>query len=215
MALLSSRAGTPPAAALADPILCVHGPRQAERAEVEEFIRRVYADRYGAHVPGFAPTLVSLRDGDGTIMAAAGYRAARSGPLFLERYLGAPVESVLGALVASPPLRSDVVEIGHLAAGDGAGAGAGYQLMALLGPHLGGLGFGWAVSTLTRGLHRLMLRMGIRPLVLAPADPAALGGEAAAWGRYYEHRPVVAAGEVAPALRCLPQGSHRFDGRAA
>lgn len=215
MPSLSSRAVTPPAPVPAEAVLCVHGPRQAGRAEVEAFIRRVYAQRYGARVPGFAPTLVSLRDGDGTIMAAAGYREARSGPLFLERYLGAPVESVLGALVAPPPLRSDVVEIGHLAAGDGAGAGAGYQLMALLGPHLGGLGFGWAVSTLTQGLHRLMLRTGIRPLVLAPADPAALGGEAAAWGRYYEHRPVVVAGEVAPALRCLPQSSHRIYGSVA
>jgi hypothetical protein len=199
----------PPAAA----VLCVHGPRQAGRAEVEAFIRGVYADRYGAVVPGFAPTLVSLRDGEGAIIAAAGYREAGAGPLFLERYLAAPVESVLGALVTPAPHRSAVVEIGHLAAGHR--AGAGYHLMALLGPHLGELGFGWAVSTLTQGLHRLMLRTGIRPMVLAPADPRSLGREAAAWGTYYEHHPVVVAGEVAPALRCLAPAPQFVDRAAA
>ena len=35
------------------------------------------------------------------------------------------------------------------------------------------------------------------------ADPSALGDEAAAWGSYYAHEPVVLAGEVQPALRRL------------
>ena len=48
----------------------------AGRVEVEGFVRGVYARRYGARVRGFTPTLVGLRDADGSIVAAAGYRAA-------------------------------------------------------------------------------------------------------------------------------------------
>jgi hypothetical protein len=59
----------------APPRLCIHPPGDARRREVEAFIRRIYAERYGADVSGFAPMLVSLQDDDG-IVAAAGYRSA-------------------------------------------------------------------------------------------------------------------------------------------
>ena len=191
----------PPMAALAQARFALHGQGDPERGEVERFIAGVFARRFAARVPAFAPILVSLRDPvDGGIVAAAGYRPARGGPLFLERYLAAPIESVLGHHSDAAPARDVVVEIGHLAA---TRPGAGQGLMLLLGPHLEQQGFHWVVCTLTRELRHLMLRLGITPLALAKADPAALPDEAAAWGSYYEHGPVVLAGELRPALRRL------------
>lgn len=191
----------PPMAALAQAQLRMHGQGDADRGEVERFIAGVFARRFGARVPAFAPILVSLRDpGNGVIVAAAGYRPARQGPLFLERYLTAPIESVLGGHTDVVLAREVVVEIGHLAASR---AGAGQRLMMLLGPHLEQQGFRWVVGTLTQELRRLMLRLGITPLALARADPNALAEQAAAWGSYYEHGPVVLAGELRPALRRL------------
>lgn len=192
-----------PAAAQASPrapSLRLHLRGDPRRPEVEDFIRQVYARRYGARVQAFTPVLVSLADPDGATVAAAGYRSAASGPLFLEHYLPAAIEEVLAPHAGAAPARRHVVEIGHLAADQG---GAGRRLMFLLGPHLAQQRFRWVACTMTRELRKLIVRSGITPLALAPADPAALGGEAAHWGSYYQHEPVVLAGELQPALRCL------------
>ncbi|HET8748872.1 MAG TPA: thermostable hemolysin [Ramlibacter sp.] len=205
MSLLSAlcrRAPTEPAEAAA--ALRLHLPGDPRRADVERFIHAVYRRRYGATVRAFAPALVSLADPDGAIVAAAGYRSAAAGPLYLERYLGEPVEEALAPHAGRPLSRREVVEIGHLAAGR---AGAGRRLMVLLGPHLAQARFRWGVATLTLELRQLLARMGIAPLVLAPADPDLLAEEARQWGSYYEHQPVVLAAEIAPVLRRLAAGA--------
>ncbi|HJS05250.1 MAG TPA: thermostable hemolysin [Variovorax sp.] len=178
----------------------IHPDGDPRRAQVEEFIRRVYARRFGARVVHFAPVLVSLKDRAGTLVAAAGYRDAAHGPLFLEHYLDAPVERVL-ARHGNPRLsRADIVEVGHLAAGR---AGEGRRLIYLLGPHLASRGFQWVVGTLTQELRQLFARIGVAPLELGHANPTALGPDAKDWGNYYEHAPLVLAGHLPEALRRL------------
>ena len=164
------------------------------RAEVERFIAGIFRERFKADVRSFAPLLVARRDATGTLVAAAGYRRADAGTLFLERYLERPVHEALGAK------RSRIVEVGHLAA---ARAGEGRKLILQMGPHLAGHGFQWVVSTLTEELRHLFLRLGIAPLALGVADPALLGEDAARWGSYYDHQPVVLAGAIEPALHAL------------
>ena len=187
--------------------LQVHHRGDPGRAEVEQFIHDVYARRFGADVRQFAPVLVSRREAaDGPLVVAAGSRFAGSGPLFLERYLHAPVQTLLGA--ATPP-REGIVEVGHLAA---ARAGEGRRLILLLGPHLAERGAQWVVSTLTEELRHLFVRIGVTPLALGAADPARLGTEAADWGDYYAHHPVVLAGHLPLALRTL---ARRLRGAAA
>jgi hypothetical protein len=185
----------PPGAARA-PVLLRVDRDHPERAAVERFIRTVYAAHFGADVRQFAPRLVALHDADGEIVAAAGYRPAGTEPLFLERYLPAAVELLLGE-AGKRPERARIAEVGHLAADR---AGEGRRLIGLLGPHLALEGFQWVVSTLTEELRHLFLRMGIAPTVLGVADPAVLGAEAAAWGSYYDHRPLVLAGQIDLAL---------------
>lgn len=180
--------------------LHTHDLHDARRAEVEQFIRAVYAERFDARLHGFAPQLVSLRDGDGRIVAAAGYRFAHDAPLFLERYLDAPIETVLARQAGATPSREGIVEVGHLAA---ARAGEGRRLILALGPHLAARGAQWVVSTLTEELRHLFVRIGVTPLALGIADPARLGEDRGDWGRYYEHRPVVLAGHLPAALRIL------------
>lgn len=160
-------------------------------------MRAIYARRYGAQVPGFAPMLVALREGD-QVLAAAGYRAAASGPLFLERYLQAPVESLIRSAPGVQVARQCIVEVGHLAAER---AGQGRRLIELLGPHLAGEGFEWVVGTVTRELRAMLLRLGVAPMTLGAAHPSALGPEAEDWGSYYEHAPVILAVPLRRALR--------------
>ena len=180
--------------------LRIHRAGAADRLEVEDFIRRVYRERYGADVNQFAPVLVSLADETGEVVAAAGYRPGDRGPLFLEQYLAAPIETYLVQGPSVIPERSRLVEVGHLAA---IRAGAGRRLILLLGPHLAALGFQWVIGTLTLELRQLFLRLGVVPLSLAEADPACLGADIARWGSYYDHRPVVLAGRIDLALQAF------------
>lgn len=180
--------------------LRLHGHDDAQRAEVEQFIRAVYAERFGAVLRRFAPQLVSLRDADGRITAAAGYRGAGREALFLERYLDEPVQDALARHAGEAPTRAHVVEVGHLAA---ARAGEGRRLILRLGPHLAAQGYQWVVSTLTEELRALFVRIGVTPLALGGAAATALGPEAADWGDYYAHHPVVLAGHLPLALRRL------------
>ena len=186
----------------------VHDQAEASRSDVEAMISRVYAVRYQAVVRHFTPMLVSLRREAG-VVAAAGYRRASQETLFLERYLGAPVESLLGPHAGMTPRREQIFEVSHLAA---ARAGAGRDLVVSLCRHLADQGCEWVVATVTQELGHLFVRAGIEPVRLGAATPGALGSEAAAWGTYYEHLPMVQAAHLPRALRRLTRsraGTHR------
>jgi hypothetical protein len=189
------------ASASSAPLLCVYNESDPGREAVERFIHRVFARRFGARVQRFAPHLICLRDSDdGEIVSAAGYRRASNGPLFLERYLEQPVEQSLAAPGQFPVAREGIVEVGHLASERG---GEGRGLIVRLAHHLAAQNTQWVVSTLTEELRHLFVRMGITPLALGRADAGALGEQAGEWGNYYEHHPVVLAGQMQPALRWL------------
>lgn len=177
--------------------LVLHSQGDPHRAPVEHYIREIYARRYGALVQAFAPMLLALQRGE-EVLAAAGYRRAEAGPLFLEAYLDSPVETLISARAGKLVGREGIVEVGHLASNRG---GEGRRLIQLLGPYLAAEGFQWVVGTVTQELRAMLLRLGVAPLTLGPADPASLGDEARYWGSYYEHGPVVLAIHLRRALR--------------
>ena len=177
----------------------IHDQAAAGRSDVEALISRIYALRYQAVVLDFTPTLVSLQR-DAGVVAAAGYRRASQETLFLERYLDAPVESLLGPHAGVTPRREQIFEVGHLAASR---AGAGRDLVVSLCRHLVDQGCEWVVATVTQELDHLFVRAGVEPVRLGVAAPHALGSDAAAWGTYYEHLPTVLAAHLPRALRRL------------
>jgi hypothetical protein len=184
-----------PRPAPAPAALRVHRERDRTRQEVERFIERIYAEHYDARIGDVlraAPNLVSIAGLDGAPLAAAGYRSAAR-PLFLEHYLGAPVEESIAAVAGLDLQREQIVEVGHFAS---ARAGEGRRLMALLGRYLAGRGYAWVVSTATHELRTIFARLGILPHALGRAEPSVLGVDAARWGRYYAHAPQVLAGEI-------------------
>jgi Thermostable hemolysin len=184
------------------PRFSCHAEDDPLRGEIESFIHRVYARRFGAQVRRFAPQLVCLRDRDsGQIVAAAGYRqASRQAPLFLERYLDRPIEQCLVTSSTGLPSRDGIFEVGHLSSER---SGEGRRLIFMLAQHLATRQAQWVVSTLTEELRHLFVRLGITPLALGRADATALGDAAVEWGSYYEHHPVVLAGQMQQALRLL------------
>jgi hypothetical protein len=191
----------PPHAGLvvaAPPRFVVHRGDSCGRTDAQRFIQRIYAAHYDAMVRSWAPVLVTLEE-DGVIQAAAGYRVAAA-RLFLERYLQQPVEAAIAQRAGQCVARASIVEVGHFSS---ARPGAGRRLMALLGRHLAAQGHAWAVSTTTEELRLIFRRLRMRTVELGRADPAMLGDAAADWGSYYEHAPLVMAGEIRSNLGCF------------
>lgn len=187
-----------------------------DRAELEAFVRRVYAAAYGAQLRQLMPRLVGMRGIDGRLRAVLGLRAAADGPLFLEHYLSAPVEQLLAAANGKPVPRSRIMELGNLAA-EHPGSARRMILHQALSLHRSD--YGWVVFTITPALVNSFRRLGLELLCLGPARagrlPEAVRAE---WGNYYETRPMVYAGDIRRGLsriRALLQVRGHSAGRAA
>ena len=131
--------------------------------------------------------------------AALGYARAGAAPLFLERYLDRPVETLVAETVGRPVPRQTIVEIGNFAADN---AIAMIELWGAAANDLGGVSE-IAVATLTAPLRRMFARVGVPITELAPALPDRLGGLANEWGRYYDCDPRVCMGVIADGQRAL------------
>jgi hypothetical protein len=169
---------------------CLH----EECARVVRFIQAGYRRYYGAHLRVDYPSLISVRDRDERLIAAAGFRFADLSPLFLEHYTGQPIDRILGVD------RRAIVEIGNLVS---RGGGASVFLYAALASHLDSLGISHAVITGTRSLERRLRRMGAEPRRICEADPLRVAHLDQPWGRYYANRPQVLAGQLEPFLARL------------
>lgn len=164
-----------------------------ERYEVEAFIERIYARTYGALIAEHYPTLVSVRDAEGRILAALGFRAAGQHRLFLEHYLAMPVEQAVSAAFGGPVARGTIAEVGNLAS---AGHGAAVFLFVALMAYLDCIGFSHLALTGTRLLRGYFAKLGLDPRDMGEADPARLPDGGASWGSYYATEPRLIAGNV-------------------
>lgn len=173
------------------------GQHSPDRQEAEDFIKRVFANRYNANVTTFTPDLMVLEQ-RGAIVAAAGWRSAKASTLFLERYLDTPIEQAMAHLAPAPISRARIVEVGHLAAQR---PGSSIYLFRALASYLHAQGFEWVASTATQELVGIFSRLGLPPLALAAANPERLNGQADNWGSYYDTQPIVAAGKIKSALQ--------------
>ncbi len=164
-----------------------------ERLRVEGFIKDIYRRSYGADISVTYPMLMSVRDADGHILAAAGFRVAEQEPLFLEQYIQSPIEQVLAGIYNRNVARSDIAEIGNLAS---AGKGASIFLFAAIASYLLHLNISYATVTGTDQLHRRLEMTGLHPHVICNADRARLNSEQKSWGTYYDTQPRVLTGSL-------------------
>ena len=164
-----------------------------ERAAVETFIQERFAAAHHADINHFMPELMALHDRQGQLSAAVGARPGKAGPMFLEKYLQSPVESVISLVAGYPVERRAIVEVGNLAARN---AGSARLIIVAMTWLLARHGLEWVVFTGAATLINSFQRLGLEPLLLCDADPEKLGGEQEAWGNYYAQRPHVFAGNI-------------------
>ncbi|MFQ5636183.1 MAG: thermostable hemolysin [Gammaproteobacteria bacterium] len=174
------------------PSFAVHDRACAQRPALEAYVRRQFEENYGASVTEFLPTLFSVRCG-GSYSAVAGTRTASSGELFVEQYLDVSVEQAIGRLAGAPASRVRIVEIGNLAA---TRHGATLLCLVLQIAVLQAAGFEWAVFAATGHVAELIDKLNFVTFGLGRADPARLGEDASRWGRYYDTRPTLRAGDL-------------------
>lgn len=181
-------------------VLSEHPTHSGRRAEVEAFIRAEFRRHFGATLKELMPALVTLHGDDGELRAAAGYRGAASGRLFLETYTQRPIEAVISERLAIEVPRERIVEVGNFACH---GRGAAVDMVRALVPALCHAGFSWVVFTGADTVRNVFSRLGLAPIPLCAAEGSLLGNARHDWGTYYDHQPVVMAGRIADGMRAL------------
>ena len=159
---------------------------------IRQFIANTFSAHYNARIDKFCDRLLSVCSPNGEIMAAAGYNLAEEGPLFLEQYLDEPIEKQVRLQLGIDIARTEIAEVGNLAA---AQAGGTRMLIELMTQHLHEEGRRWVAFTATQSLINSFHRLGLSPVILAPALPERVSNPAA-WGSYYLHHPYVAIGDI-------------------
>lgn len=179
--------------------VCEHA--QVERREIEDFIRQCFAAGHGARITHFMPRLLSLCSRHGELIAAFGLRAAADSRLFLESYLDHPIEALLQARLGLAVRREDIIEVGNLST---LYPGAARWLIVALTAQLCCEGYKWVVFTGTPTLRNGFHRLGLRPVELGAATLDRLPlHEHGDWGNYYDHLPMVMAGDIEHGYRSL------------
>ncbi|WP_404376338.1 thermostable hemolysin [Vreelandella aquamarina] len=174
-----------------------------DKTQLQQLIQARFAHQHNATVHHFLPRLFGLWQTEQP-QAAVGLRVADSGPLFLERYLDALAEQVINERFHHSLRRQDIAEIGNLAS---LRPGLQRQLFIHLAHQLATEGIAWLLFTATPEVANGLRRLGLEPQPITPADPTRIGNELPLWGRYYEHRPWVMAGDLRSAMRTLQASS--------
>ena len=163
------------------------------RARVESFIERGYFDRFGSVVADHYPTLLSLENRRGDVLAALGIRNAANERLFLERYFDEPIELVLSQAIGTGLARAQILEVGNFAS---IGRGASARLIAASATYLKSCRCRYAVATATEELRNLLGSFGFAWHRLGTARAERLSDQGRSWGRYYEQNPEILVGEI-------------------
>lgn len=150
------------------------------------------------------PAWIQVRGETQRPSATLGIRGAAEGRLFLETYLDQPIEALVSAALDKDIARSEIVEIGCLAATPSRSL---IELWCETAETLRA-SHRVAVATLTRPLRSMFARVGIPLVELHSADPARLAN-ADSWGRYYQLDPVICCGEIADGAALLAKFATR------
>jgi hypothetical protein len=180
--------------AAAMPEVLLIDAQHPQRENVEELVKTIFKQSFGANLTSFYPYFLAINDEYGKCQATVGLRPGSSA-LFCEHYLPYKAEEMLGSS------REYLVEIGNLAT---SGAGRIRWIIAALTAFLEGVGFSNVLFTITPLLRNSFVRMGLPLTYLASAKAECLPeGMEEDWGAYYECHPEVYAGDISAGFNAL------------
>jgi hypothetical protein len=171
-----------------------------QREEAERFVQARFQRAHGAQITTFMPTLLLYKESTGPLWGVTGCRSAATEPLFLERYLAAPIEAAITASTGARVRRHDIVEVGNFAS---LNPRAATRFVSRLPRLLLEEGHTWIAFTATSSIRRILQHLGARCADLGPADGACVRHGPDQWGRYYSNDPRVLVGYL-PLARRIP-----------
>ncbi|ENY73522.1 thermostable hemolysin [Aeromonas diversa] len=174
-----------------------------EVGRFQHYIQAAYRREFGATIPHFLPILLGLYRADGTLAGACGLSLATT-PLYLERYLDAPIETVIAEHLGVTPHRDRLIEVGNFACAE---PGHARIMFAALCRLLCENALDYVVFTGTARLRNSFARLQLNPIELATALPERVGEDAHAWGHYYHCKPKVMVGDLGLGRRVLANHS--------
>ena len=184
------------------PLLSVRlsGIHSAQREKVEAYISNQFYKNHQAVVSNFLPFLLSAETTK-NITSAIGFRLADSEQaLFLEQYMDAGADTVIGQLLNSHVARNKVAEIGNLTSSY---PGSSQMLFVLIVSILHKLDIEWALFTATDQVQSMIAALSIECKEICEARVEQLSYSADCWGSYYSNKPKVIAGNIAEAYQTL------------
>ena len=179
--------------------LYFHTVQTPHRTLTERYIAKVFRRIHEAQITEFMPMLMSLGTAKAN-KAALGIRRASNGPLFLESYLDAPIEQLLGSIGMAATDRHDIVEIGNLAS---TRPGHSQILFILLTSLLKLAKVKTVAFCGTKEVVGLMQKLGMQLHELCDATEAPVISADTEWGRYYSHQPKVCVVDVEQAVQAM------------
>ncbi|MBC8269130.1 MAG: thermostable hemolysin [Rhodospirillaceae bacterium] len=162
--------------------------RHLLRRRVEDFIKTVYAEEYGASINDFPALLVALVDNNSKPVCAAGLRFSGDG-FFSERYLSQPIDRILDQAWASSVGREQIAEVTSLV---GAKPGVSLFLIKHIVVLLRQRSVSWAFFTATERLRAILRRNGVPVLDIGQTSIDCVE-DPDQWGGYYDTNPRVVA----------------------
>ena len=161
------------------------------RMSLEARIRSGFGMHFRACVAEYMPRFAyyrHLHGGTGVL----GMRGASEESLYLESYLGNPVEEVIRCAAGCAVSRAQIVEVGQFVVDD---RGIVPDFFEDLVPFLASQGFEWVCFTGTDRIRAILKRVGFGGLPVAAADQDLVRNKPDRWGPYYGHDPVVLVGK--------------------
>lgn len=159
----------------------------ALRRQTEAFIHKQYSGVHSANISTFLPNLFAISDGS-QMLGAVGLKGFDEETAFVEQYLDSPVEASLRQTMNINPVRSQLVEVGNLAANT---INDAIRIIAFLCYETHSRGFDYAIFTGIQSVRVALRRLHINFVEIQTADPLKLNTDTKPWGRYYDNDPRV------------------------
>ncbi|KFK92944.1 MULTISPECIES: thermostable hemolysin [unclassified Serratia (in: enterobacteria)] len=175
-----------------------------QKALLQNYIQNEYSREFNATIPHFLPYLLGMYRADGKLVGACGLNRADLEPLYLERYLDAPIEAVIATHTGKNISRNRLVEIGNFACSE---AGNARIMFAAICQLLCDNQLDYVLFTGTKKLRNIFHRLHLNPIELAPALPDRVGEEIKNWGKYYQQHPYVMMGDLNQGRQVLSKTS--------
>lgn len=177
-------------------------------------VRDKYRATFSADVEPHPDCFVLARSRPDAAMpaAVAGLTFADRGGLFSERYLDAPIQTLIAGREGVPVSRDSIMEIGSLASTE---LHAGAELMRSLPMLAWCLGQRYSICTATQQVRRMFSRLDMEFIALRAAAIDRLDAQAQAqWGDYYSKQPMTGYACIARMTRAFASatGRYRMDG---